>query len=508
MSSGIIQTLTPYVTSNFQRHGLTSTTSIIAGLASGLFTLPFAKILDIYGRAQGLALMVVLETTGLVMMAACKNVEMYCAAQVFYTAGYQGVSFTMTIFIADTCSLKYRALVIGLTATPTLAMVWAAGPAAQQILETIGVAWGFGIWCIIVPVVCVPWFFLLLRAQLKAKKQIAISSTPSKLRSPIQSLLYLLKEADALGLLILATGLSLFLLAFNLYTFQHHQWDSGLVISFIVIGALLILFFPVYERFISPQTFIPWSLLKNRTLLLVYASDFLYYMSSQTWGSFYYSVLIVIFNQSITHATYIANTYFVASTIWVIVMGIALTRYGKLKYYALYFGIPMTLLATGLQIKFRTSSSSIGYVVMCQILIAAGGGTMYLVNQLTIMAASGPENFTTTFAILGIVIQTGRAIGGTIGTALWTNFFPKKLSQYLPPSALPFVQQIYGSIYVQTSYPVGSPERDAINHAYGDTLRIMLIVATCLIPPCWIFIAFWFNYDVKNIKQKGMGFLL
>jgi hypothetical protein len=78
---------TPYVTSAFSLHSLTATTGIMSSIISGLVKLPLAKILDIWGRPQGLALMVFLLTIGLIMMAACRNVETYAAAQVFYWVG-------------------------------------------------------------------------------------------------------------------------------------------------------------------------------------------------------------------------------------------------------------------------------------------------------------------------------------------------------------------------------------------------------------------------------------
>lgn len=79
--------LTPYVTSSFQQHSLTATTGIMSNLIGGIFKLPLAKILDIWGRPQGFMIMVIFLTLGLVMMAACQNVETYAAAQVFYWVG-------------------------------------------------------------------------------------------------------------------------------------------------------------------------------------------------------------------------------------------------------------------------------------------------------------------------------------------------------------------------------------------------------------------------------------
>lgn len=87
MHSSMSFTLSAYVTSSFREHGLTATTNVFASLIGGLFRLPLAKILDIWGRPQGFTLVTFFLVIGLVMMAACQNVETYAAAQVFYWIG-------------------------------------------------------------------------------------------------------------------------------------------------------------------------------------------------------------------------------------------------------------------------------------------------------------------------------------------------------------------------------------------------------------------------------------
>ena len=87
MQQGMANSLLPYVTSSFQQHSLTAAVSIMSSLIGGLWKLPLAKILDIWGRPQGFFLMVVCLTLGLIMMAACNNVQTYAAAQVFYWVG-------------------------------------------------------------------------------------------------------------------------------------------------------------------------------------------------------------------------------------------------------------------------------------------------------------------------------------------------------------------------------------------------------------------------------------
>lgn len=56
--------LTPYVTSAFSQHALLSTTSVMSSIIGAVAKLPIAKIIDIWGRAEGYMLMVFLCTLG------------------------------------------------------------------------------------------------------------------------------------------------------------------------------------------------------------------------------------------------------------------------------------------------------------------------------------------------------------------------------------------------------------------------------------------------------------
>ena len=83
----IVRALNPYVTSDFRLHSLTAATAIMSYIIGGLTKIPIAKILDTWGRPQGLALTLFLWVIGFIMMAACRNVETYAAAQVFSSIG-------------------------------------------------------------------------------------------------------------------------------------------------------------------------------------------------------------------------------------------------------------------------------------------------------------------------------------------------------------------------------------------------------------------------------------
>jgi hypothetical protein len=62
--------------------------TVVSSIVGGLAKLPLAKILDTWGRPQGLTLMLVFWVLGFVLMAVCQNVTTYAAAQVFSVVGY------------------------------------------------------------------------------------------------------------------------------------------------------------------------------------------------------------------------------------------------------------------------------------------------------------------------------------------------------------------------------------------------------------------------------------
>ncbi|RBR12057.1 hypothetical protein FVER53590_04405 [Fusarium verticillioides] len=98
-SNSVFRVLTPYVVSDYKRHALTATTDVVANIASGIFRLPYANLLDVWGRPQSLSLMVLFTVLGAVMKAGCNSVETYCAAQCFImsaTTAFSSASLSLS----------------------------------------------------------------------------------------------------------------------------------------------------------------------------------------------------------------------------------------------------------------------------------------------------------------------------------------------------------------------------------------------------------------------------
>ncbi|KAI1487056.1 major facilitator superfamily domain-containing protein [Biscogniauxia mediterranea] len=504
MQQGTGTLLTPYVTSAFQEHSLTATTSVFSSLIGGISKLTLAKILDVWGRPQGYVITVFLMTIGLIMMAACQNVETYAAAQVFYWVGYNGISYTLSVFIADTSSLKNRGFMLAFVSSPYIATVWITGPMAQSLLQGIGFRWGFGIFSIITPVMCLPLFFLFTYNYQKAKKQglIVIESSG---RTFWQSVKYYFWEFDVVCLILLSGGFALFLLPFSIYSYQAYGWRDPLTICLIIFGGLLLIASFVWEAYFAPVQFLPWHLLKDRTVMGACCLSAILFVEYYIWNSYFSSWLQVVLNLNVTQTGYVSNIYSIGSCFFSFAVGIAIRWSGRFKWIAVYFGVPLTILAIGLLIHFRQPDTHLGYIIMCEIFYAFAGGALVICEQVAVMAAAAHQHVAVVLAMEGMFSSVGGAIGSSIAAGIWTGIFPVKLAEYLPAESQADLTSIYGNINVQLSYPVGSATRTAIMDAYGEAQKWMLVSATAITGLAIICVVAWRDIKVKDFKQvKGL----
>lgn len=498
-SSGIYKVLTPYVTSDFRKHALTATTSVVANITSGIVKLPYAKLLDVWGRPQSMAMMVVFTTVGAIMLATCQNVETYCAAQVLVFVGFFGVQFSLVILIADSVAIRHRALLLGFIGTPPVVALWAYGPAAESILNNIGYRWGFGMWAILIPIFSAPVLFLMFKYDRQARRA-GLITTPQHDGTPREVFLHYCKEFDVVGLLLLGSGLCLILLAISIYSYQPEGWRSPMIISFIVLGFILLVGFVFYEKHLAPATFLPWALIKDQTVVFTNLMAAILFASGSLVTAYVYSMLIVEFKLSVAAATYISSVDMVGSSISNILVGVAFRYYGHIKYYALGLGIPLFFIGEGLLVGLNIPNPSTVVMILSQVLLSLGDGVMYPIETLALMAVSHAHT-PALLAVQTTLVACGKGAGSAIATAIWTGMFRRKLAEHLPAEDLSSVDSIYGSLEIQSSYPAGSIARTAIDRAYGETQRVIFITGTSILAIAWISALFLRDIDVKRRKR-------
>ena len=215
--------------------------------------------------------------------------------------------------------------------------------------------------------------------------------------------------------------------------------------------------------------------------------------------------------QSITTSGYILNAFSLASSVISPFVGLYIRYFGNIKYPSLAM-IPFAILGTALLVRFRTPDTSVGVLVMCQLFNGWATGVWALLGQLGIMASVGHQQIAVGLALFGLFGSIGQSIGFAIAGGLWTNTMPGKMYKYLPANLKDQALDIYADITVQLGYAAGTPERDAIIHAYSDVQRIMAICGSCFMALAILSLFLWKNINVRTLEEtqgkqtRGMVF--
>jgi hypothetical protein len=309
------------------------------------------------------------------------------------------------------------------------------------------------------------------------------------------------------GVVLFAGGLTVFLLPFNLATSAPNGWKSDYIIAMIVVGFLVLVAFGVYETYWAPEPFLKNKFLLDRTVIGSCLIDATYQVSYYCWNSYFTSFLQVVCNLSVSEAGYVNSTFQVVSGVLLFIVGYLIRRTGRFKWL-FYVTIPLYTFGLGLMIYFRQPNVKIGFIIMCEIFISMGGSVFILLVQLGVLAAVDHQHVAAVLALLYVSGTVGGAIGNAISGAIWTNMFLKELQRNLPESALPNVLTIYSSLPAQLAYPVGSPERLAIQAAYGYGQARMLAAGIGIFSLSFIWMFLIRNHDVskKTLQTKGNVF--
>ncbi|CAK7565142.1 MAG: hypothetical protein SEPTF4163_003051 [Sporothrix epigloea] len=481
---------------------------ILSSIIGGVLGLPLSKSLNVWGRAEAMVVFVTLYTLGIVFLAACTGPMSFAIGYTIYNVGYGGTYFILNIFVADTTGLYNRAFAIALTGLPSVVTSFVAPPIAQAFLTHSSWRWAYGVFAIVIPMTLLPMAAVFMMYQKKAEDMGIFVRPPDTGRSVRQSIMHYFVEFDFIGALLLTIAMVLMLLPFTLHSKDEARYTSTKLIAMVVLGFLMLPVFVLWELHGLPQKtgkhYIKWDLLKNRTILGACLLCGISFFSFYAWDNYFYYYIEVVYDLSVSRTGYVTSVNGLMSAFWQVLFGLHIRRTKHFKNACLYLGVPVTMIGAGMLIYFRSSAAPLEFMILGQLFLGVGWGTLLIGQELAVMAASDRDGVPLVISLMGLFGAVFGSVAGAATNAVYTKVFPAALLQKLPADTVGDYMAIFmGGPSTQMKYPVGSDTRNAINYAYSETQKYECIMAAAMIVLAIPAIAVWKDHRVDRQQVKG-----
>ncbi|KAK0664934.1 Siderophore iron transporter mirB [Lasiodiplodia hormozganensis] len=475
--------LVTYVTSDFSQHALVSTISVSTGLIAGVARVPIAKLIDIWGRGEGYAAMVACTTIG----------------------------YVLQVFLADTSSLRNRALAFSLSSTPYIVTTFAGPAVAQYFQENWNWRLAYFIFAITTPLVSFPIIYLLFHTKHVAIRKGILKPNELKRREPwLQQAKTFAVQFDAVGSVLFVAGLALILLPLS----QRAQpsasdgsgWFSASTLSKFLAGYTSLCLFGIWEWKYAPVHLIPYRVVfGDRTVLGSCLLCFISFAAFNSYHAYFPSYLQVARYLSIREAGYIANIFSLTSCLLGVVFAYVIRQTGRYKRLGLW-ALPLRsvgALALIPAVRDARTTSSAADVVACQLANAVAGAVLIVANQTAVNAAVAHADLAIVLAVLLLFSSVGASVGTAIAGAIWTASMPGLIRDFLPEGKKDLAEELYGSLKKQLEWAPGTDVRDAVVKAYCVTQVRLCIVAAASVPFVVAFVMMWRDLPVRDEDEGG-----
>ena len=415
----ISQSIQTYAANSFGKHSQVGSINTVKSIVASVVAVPYARISDRFGRIECWIFALVLYTIGEIISAATPTFSGLFAGIVIQQFGYSGFRLLATALTGDLSGLRDRTFAMNIFLIPVIINTWVSGNIVSSVAGNVAPykwRWGYGIFCIIVPISTLILVLPYVYAQYISWRSGKLP--PLKLKEKGQALRQTLwKFADdinLIGVILFTAFLVLVLLPLTIAGGATSKWREGHIIAMIVVGGCLGFIFLIWELRFAKNPFIPRVYLGDPTIYVALLMEFVWRLGLQIELEYLVTVLMVAFGESTLSAQRIAQLYNFLQSCTNIVVGIMLHFYPHPKVF-----------------------------------VVAG--------------------------LLMSVYQIGDAVGASIAGAIWTQRLAKELIQRLGSS---LGMAIYKSpLNYLKKYPIGSEVRVQMIESYSKIQRLLIIVS-------------------------------
>jgi MFS family permease len=460
-----------------------STIAIIQQLCFAIAKPPIAKISDVFGRAEAYLLSLAFYVFGYIIISTAPSLTRLIGGIVFQATGNTGIQVLQSIIIADSTTAKWRGLVIGLVNLPYLINFAVAGPLVELVMDTKGWRFGFFLWTVILPISALPLLITLIVGQRRASKAGLLTTNPIRRYPFWKGIAELGSEVDAIGLLLFSAGFLLLLVPLS--EAGHGIHSIGSTRQLLGASVVVLALFSWWESK-ARSPILPYRFLSNTSVVcicLVGILDFASFYLSWTYLSAFIQVLK---GWDQTRTGYFASTQNVTSTLIGLMVGWAMAATRKYKFL-LVGGIIVRLIGVSMMIRYRSNKSPTHLLILCQLLQGIGGGSVAITMQVAVQCVVRHSDVAIVTAIELLMTECGAAIGSALAGMIFSGDLPKALAARLPDLSEEEIDNIYGSLSVALSFPIGTATREAIIEAWVQVMHKLCITASLILVPAIFF---------------------
>ena len=446
------------------------TAQTIHEVIAGVSKLVFSKVADIYGRFTTACISLFFYCLGFLILAVAQNNATSAAGYALKAVGNGGTLIILWIILADFLSSRMRALGTALMTMP-LFITFATVPMIFEALaKRSHYRWGFGMFCIIIPVVWAPIAGTLLYLEMKAKRNGLVPKHPYLRHGFLYALKEFLLDIDIGGMILVLAGFIFLLTALN--QGGTDGWSTPWIIALLVVGGFCIIALPFFECFISPRPFIRRRWLNSSVVIAMLISlfDFMSFQISffmlYSWRS-----ISLGMNYADPPTNYFTYTDTLCLTLFGVVAGIIILFTRRYKPVAVT-GAAIRLIAYGLMIRYRHPETTMVQAVWPQILLGWGGGFVGDIITISSQVTVRHQDVAMVTAVVMLFQSVGQGIGVAIFQSIVVDAFPRLYSQRAGVSKTQAVQayfQLTGSYgYLTDPAKRASPEAQLQIRTWND----------------------------------------
>ncbi|KAI8622965.1 fungal trichothecene efflux pump [Xylariaceae sp. FL1651] len=282
------------------------------------------RLSDLFGRRWFFIIGNVVALIGIIVCSTAQNVNALIVGSTIYGIG-ETVQLSFNVAIGELVPNKYRPIVLSFIFGTSAPIAGIGSVISRAIYENphLGWRWTYHINTIVVAVAIVLLFFFYhppnfdLLHERKTKRE-------------------LLKKLDYIGIFLWIAGLTLFLIGISVGG-TVYPWKSGVTISTIILGAVLLIILFVYESIAELEyPAIPVKFFRNRGFISLVACATVATM-------FYYSAVLLwpqqvraLYTTDISYGGWLSATVPSATAIGQIVAGVVLKWNVNTRYWIIF----------------------------------------------------------------------------------------------------------------------------------------------------------------------------